>query len=226
VVLLASCGGTAKQVVEQPPATSLRHAGNLAGSVVLQGRTWVCRSRVDLELVSVEMTDSGKDAVHLGPGCTGTIRRLEIPGNGAGRGPGGDGVKVQPGAHDIQVWSGYIDCGMKAHRKHQDAIQAMGGGNVVFHRIVSRGCANSFMFINTGRGGRETPRGIRCDDCRAATHNYSVFVGSSIDSGAVGGLFTSRVPPHVTSSAVSPTLAGNRWSPRAGARARLASTVR
>jgi hypothetical protein len=135
-----------------------------------------------------------------------------IPGNGAGLGPGGDAVKVHAGAHDIRVLSGFIACGLKRPKKHQDAIQAMGGSNVVFQQIVSRDCANSFMFINTGRGHRGTPKGIQCVDCNARTNNYSVYVGHSVDSGALHSVFNSRVRPKISAGAVSPVLVSNRWT--------------
>lgn len=220
LVLLAGCGGTSRRTTRKKEPIGTRNGSVLAGTIVLHDRTWNCHSRVNLDLVRVELSDSGKDAVHLGPGCTGTIERLEIPGNGAGRGPGGDGVKVHAGAHNIVVLGGYIDCGQKFHHKHQDAIQAMGGSHVVFYKIASTGCANSFMFINTGRGKRQVPSGIRCYGCAASSHNYSIFTGSSVQSGAVGGTFTSRVPPKATRSAVAPLLAGNHWTPRAGTASR------
>jgi len=185
---------------------------------VLHDKTWNCRGPVQLDLVRVELSDSDRDAVHLDSGCTGTIRRLEIPGDGGGSGPGVDGVKVHAGAHDITVLSGTIDCGAKFHHKHQDAIQAMGGTRVVFHDIVSHGCANSFMFVNTGRGGHQVPHGIQCIGCTASTNNYSIFLGHSVGSGAVGGTFVSRVPPHATPNAVAPAVAANSWTRRAGGR--------
>ena len=218
LLLLAGCGSGSRKSGPSPEPVGTRHHGVLAGTIVLHDKTWNCRGPVQLALVRIELSDSGKDAVHLDPGCTGTIRRLEIPGDGGTRGPGGDGVKVHAGAHDLVVLGGTIDCGAKVKHKHQDAIQAMGGTRVVFHEIVSRGCANSFMFVNTGRGGRQVPRGIQCIDCTASTNNYSIFVGSSVDSGAVGGSFRSRVPPHATPHAVSPTVVGNSWIRRAGGR--------
>jgi hypothetical protein len=198
----------------------LRHSGKLAGILILH-TTWNCRGPVALDLLKVVLHDVRKDAVHLGPGCTGTIRRLEIEGDGASLGPGGDGVKIHAGAHDLQVLGGYIDCGRRRPKKHQDAIQAMGGRNVVFHGISSRGCANSFMFVNTGRGHRAIPDTIRCESCRASTNNYSIFVGSSIASGAVGGVFESRVGPRASATAVAPVLTGNVWTARAGGRRRV-----
>jgi hypothetical protein len=72
------------------------------------------------------------------------------------------------------------------------------------------------MFINTGRGRRQVPSNVQCIACRATTNNYSVFVGSSVGSGAIGGVFTSRVPPRATSDAQSPVLTGDAWTRRSG----------
>jgi hypothetical protein len=181
-----------------------------AGSVSLQDATWHCRGLVNLTVVRVVLHGGRRDAVHLDPGCTGTIRRLEVSG------PRGDGVKVHPGAHDLRILGGYIDCGPKAKGKHQDAIQAMGGHDVVFKNITSKGCANSFMFINRGKHRRGLPTGIVCDSCRAETHNYSIFIGNSIDSGARGSTFVSRVRPKHLPQAVHPVESQNRWTAVAG----------
>ena len=93
----------------------------------------------------------------------------------------------------------------------------MGGMRVTFHDIESRGCANSFMFINWGRRKREKPVDIVCRNCTAETHNYSVSVRNSVGSGAVGGSFVSRVPPRATAAATDPILSGNHWTQRPGA---------
>ena len=184
------------------------------GSVDVSNTTWHCRSSVDLAVVRVVLHGQRQDAVHIDRGCKGTIGRLEIVGNGRGLGPGGDGVKVHDGAHDLTILGGFIDCGAKRKGKHQDAIQAMGGRNVVFRNLTSSHCANSFMFINSGRHRRGMPTDIRCIGCSASTRNYSIFVGRSVDSGAVGGHFSSRVPPRTTALAVRPALDGNQWTPR------------
>lgn len=184
------------------------------GQVDVVDQTWHCRGPVALSVLRVTMHGTSADAVHLDAGCTGTIGRIEIVGNGAGIGPGGDAVKIHRGAHDLRIGGGFIDCGRKAKRKHQDAIQAMGGRRITFVGIASTGCANSFMFVNSGKHRRSTPTAIVCTGCRARTRNYSVFVGRSISSGIRGGTFRSRVRPRATPSAVSPLLAQGAWSRR------------
>lgn len=195
-----------------------RHVTTTAqGEVVQTNRTWHCRGAVHLRLVRVTMTNGKKgDAVHLDRGCTGVIQRLEIPGNGSNLGPSSDGVKVHTGAHDLKILSGVINCGQKKPGNHQDAIQAMGGMRVTLYHIESRGCANSFMFINWGRSRHQKPEDIVCEQCHAETNNYSISVRNSVRSGAIGGSFVSRVPPRATANATSPVLQHNGWQPRSG----------
>jgi len=198
VAVLAGCGGHS------------RGTESSAGAVVsVVDRTWHCTSRVHLSVLRVTMRSSTADAVHLDDGCTGTIGKIEIGG------PHGDGIKIHRGAHDLVVEGGFVDCGPKAQHKHQDAIQAMGGKRIAFHGIVSSGCANSFMFVNSGRNRRSLPTAIVCSGCRATTRNYSVFVGRSVSSGVRGGTFSSRVRPRATDAAVEPILGHAEWSKRA-----------
>ncbi len=206
-LVLSGCGGGHRLPPSPPVARP-------SSSVVLSNMTWHCRSRVDLALVRITLHGQAMDAVHLDRGCQGTIGRLEIVGDGGRVGPGGDAVKVHDGAHDLRILGGTIDCGEKAPHKHQDAIQAMGGNNVIFENIGSRYCANSFMFINSGRNRRGLPTQVQCIRCTAATRNYSIFVGRSIDSGAQRGSFSSRVPPRTTASAVRAVLQNNEWTRR------------
>ncbi len=199
----AGCGGNG----------AFRPPGTLTGTITKSGHTWHCRRRVDLDLVQVTIDDLPQDAVHLDRGCTGVIKRLVIVGDGGSLGPGGDGVKIHAGAHDLQILGGEIDCGAKSPGAHQDAIQAMGGSDVTFEHIQSRGCANAFMFVNWGVGKREKPSGIVCRDCNAETRNYSVSIRNSVRSGATGGDYVSRVPPQATPAASDPVLSGNSWAP-------------
>jgi hypothetical protein len=208
-LVLSGCGGTHPSGASRPsPATPP------SGSVVLSNVTWHCRSQVDLALVRITLHGQSMDAVHLDRGCKGTIERLDIVGDGGAVGPGGDAVKVHDGAHDLRILGGTIDCGKKAPGKHQDAIQAMGGSDVIFEHIDSRYCANSFMFINSGKNRRGIPTQVQCIECTAATRNYSIFVGRSVDSGARQGTFSSRVPPRSDSSAMRAVLQSNVWTHR------------
>jgi hypothetical protein len=198
VAVLAGCGGHSRST-----------EGSAGGVVSVVDRTWHCTGPVHLSVLRVTMRASTADAVHLDDGCTGTIAKLEI------EGAHGDGVKIHRGAHDLSVGGGFVDCGTKAEHKHQDAIQAMGGRRIAFRGIVSRGCANSFMFVNSGRRRRSLPTSIVCSGCRATTRNYSVFVGRSVASGIRGGTFSSRVRPRATDAAVEPLLGQAAWSKRA-----------
>jgi len=179
--------------------------GSGAARISLVDKTWHCKKHVDLALVQVVMHGGHHDGVHLDHGCSGTIRKLVVVG------PGGDGVKVHAGAHDVTILGGRIDCGPKGLKIHQDAIQAMGGMHVTFERISSRGCANSFMFVNEGRQKREAPKAIVCRNCTASSGNYSISIRHSTDSGATDSTFASRRPPAATAVAVDPLVHGNTW---------------
>lgn len=196
------------------PHPSARKAKKIVGVVDVHNSTWRCHGPVDLDLLRVRITNSKRDAVHLNRGCTGVIRRIEVVGDGRQNGPTGDGVKVHAGAHDLKILGGIVDCGRAAKGAHQDAIQVMGGKRVTFARISSRGCANSFMFINWGRQRKQKPQDVVCDDCQAESHNFSVRVGNSIRSGAVGGSFVSRVPPRATAEAKDAVLNDTAWHRR------------
>lgn len=213
----AGCGGTSSAPSTTTEPTPPKGTWPGMRSITLVDRTWFCDGPVNLNVVRVVMHGTHKDAVHLDQGCTGSIQSLQVVGDGGALGPAGDGVKVHPGAHDLQIMGGFINCGKKSRGKHQDAIQAMGGRNVVFHNITSRGCISSFMFINWGRLRAERPTGILCVHCRAETSHYSLFVGNSTDSGAKSSSFVSRARPRVLRGAVQPILSGNTWTERAAA---------
>jgi hypothetical protein len=202
---LAGCGGS---------HTKEDKVSKVSGIVKKTNSTWRCHGPVDLDLLQVTIANSKPDAVHLNRGCTGVIRKIDVVGDGGDNGPSGDGVKVHAGVHDLEILSGHINCGRKAPGAHQDAIQVMGGKRVTFARIESRGCANSFMFINWGRHRREKPEDVVCEYCRAATSNFSVSVRNSVRSGALGGHYSSRVPPSATAKATEPVLEDNAWRRR------------
>ena len=65
-------------------------AGPGPKTIVQTDKTWVCSSAVDLDSVTVTMTPQAdgnqRDAVHLQPGCTGTIGQLECDDFGRRRG--------------------------------------------------------------------------------------------------------------------------------------------
>jgi hypothetical protein len=207
VAFLAGCAGH---------HTEQNRISKVSGTVKTSS-TWRCHGPVDLDLLQVRIANWKHDAVHLNRGCTGVIREIDVVGDGGDTGPSADGIKVHAGVHDLKILSGRIDCGRKAPGAHQDAIQVMGGKRVTFARIESRGCANSFMFINWGRRQKEKPEDVVCEYCRAATNNFSVSVRNSIRSGALGGQYSSRVPPRATATATEPVLKDNAWRRRRGA---------
>jgi hypothetical protein len=207
LVLLGLFSGCSGDSSEPEPDT-------LRGSIQVVDKMWRCVTPVDLDLVQVTIHGLKTDAIHLNRGCTGTIRRLEVVGDGVDLGPRGDAVKVHAGAHDLEILGGTINCARKSPRKHQDAIQAMGGKRVTFHEITSRGCSNSFMFVNFGRSRHEKPEDIVCRGCDAVTRNFSISIRHSVRSGATGGTYVSRAQPRATDVAEEPVLTNNIWQQR------------
>jgi hypothetical protein len=173
-------------------AALLALAGSPAGSstVVQVDRTWTCTSRVDLDLVKVTMTRAVygdrrlEDAVHLQPGCTGRIGRLEVVQYAA------DGVKVAGGVHDLTVGGGSIRCLAKAPTLHQDGIQVMGGTRITF-RGLSVDCGrssdrliNSNLFIKQAGKAPDPPTDVVCDRCSfGGWAAHTVSVQTSVRSG-------------------------------------------
>jgi hypothetical protein len=123
------------------------------------------------------------DAIHLRPGCNGTIERIEVHTWTA------DGVKINaehaPAPHDILIGGGYIRCHRRAGSGHQDGVQAMGGKRITFSNVVirCRTAGNAQFFVNAAVGGY--PRAVVCVSCflggGAAT---TLRVGRSAGSGA------------------------------------------
>jgi hypothetical protein len=132
-------------------------------SVELVDRTFNCTGPVDLDLVRVTMRTTVDDAIHLRPGCTGRIGRVEIETWTA------DGIKVNapsaPVPQDIVVGGGYILCHDRYGDIHQDGVQAMGGERILFQNLtvhcVSAG--NAQFFVSAAVGG--TPKDVVCDHC-------------------------------------------------------------
>ena len=119
-------------VPSAPVKTGGKHV--LTGSIAQTDQTWTCRGPVDLDSVSVTMTAAvssrrGADAVHLEPGCTGHIGRLEILTSLA------DGVKVAEGVHDLAVDAGSVRCDGKVADVHQDGMQVMGGARITLRGL-------------------------------------------------------------------------------------------
>lgn len=126
------------------------------------GVPYVCDGPVsNVRVVGVGTSETA--LVNLAAGCTGTISfdlTITAPG-------GGDGVKVQDGAHDIVVGPSSVVCepGVPAS-VHQDGVQVQGGTNVTFLGLVVR-CESSpgagAFYID----GKDFPgiSGVVCDGC-------------------------------------------------------------
>ncbi len=172
-------------------------AGSASPHAVRTTQTWTCDRPVDLDLVQVSIPAGPRqDAVHLRPGCTGRIGRLEVTQRS------GDGVKVADGVHDLTVEGGSIRCLAKAARVHQDGIQAMGGVDITFHGL-SIDCGrrdtrkiNSNLFIKQGLHSAVPPTDVVCEACSlGAWAAHTVSVQTSVRSGVVGStLCVARFP--------------------------------
>jgi len=190
-------------------------------TIVQTDKTWVCTGPVDLDSVTVTMTPkaagprSGEDAIHLQPGCTGTIGKLTVTTSVA------DGVKVAAGVHDLLVEGGSIKCLAKVPVLHQDGIQVLGGDRVTFENMnVDCGrpndtLINSNMFINMAGRSTTPPTDIVCDMCTfggGAAHTVSVQ--NSIRSGVSNSTICQAKYPKLTlsigSGAVDPVNVGNK----------------
>jgi len=177
-------------------------SADVPGSVVQTDKMWVCKSRVDLDSVTVTMTKNAigdrrdEDAIHLQPGCTGRIGRIDVTQWAA------DGVKVADGVHDLVIGGGRVRCFGKAPGLHQDGIQVMGGARITFRNLAidcgrpSDRLINSNLFIR--RAGRSVtpPTDVVCDGCTfGGWAAHTVSVQESVRSGVTGSsLCLARFP--------------------------------
>jgi Ca2+-binding RTX toxin-like protein len=183
-----------------------------ARPVFRKNRTFNCRGHVNKTLVKVKMRRRVDDAIHLRPGCTGTIERIEVDTWTA------DGVKINaehaPAPHDIVIGGGYIRCHRRAGSTHQDGVQAMGGRRITFSNVDvrCRTAGNAQFFVQAAVGGY--PRAVVCVSCflggGAAT---TLRVERSSRSGArestiCRGRYFARV---ITRAAWSPVNTGNTF---------------
>jgi hypothetical protein len=152
------------------------------GSVHLVDRSWVCRGRVDMDLVKVEIRTIQRDAVYLREDCTGRIGRIEIDTWQ------GDGVKVnvpEPAAHDLVVEGGYIRCHDHGPGGHQDGIQVMSGERITFENleILCTSEPNAQFYVSALAPGM--PTDVVCDGCLLGSGAaQTLFVDESVRSGA------------------------------------------
>jgi hypothetical protein len=142
------------------------------------GVPYTCTGPVDN--VRVVGTGTANTAlVNLAAGCTGTIS-LDVTVTAPG---GGDGVKVQSGAHDLIVGPSSVTCepGL-SDKEHQDGVQVQGGSNVTFKGLVVS-CPSSPGAAAFYIDGKDFPgiSNVTCDGCDL-THRV------------MGALFTAPAP--------------------------------
>lgn len=185
-----------------------------SGSQVVTNTQWKCTGPVNLDLVKITMNNGSLDALVLGAGCTGIIRRVEI------EGPMADGIKIQNNsanaAHDLLIAGGYVSCGQAASGVHQDGMQGMGGRNVTFRNLVidCLGGGGGNFFPAKGGSGATTPTNIVCDHCAfGPRHPNNVQIQTSVISGVRNSLIcrptSGRDPVIVGSSASNPVEESN-----------------
>jgi hypothetical protein len=121
--------------------------------------------------------------VTLAAGCTGTLT-LDIHITSGG----GDGVKVQPGAHDLSVGPSRIVCDRLTDTSfHQDGVQVQGGSNVTFSGLsivcpyVTGAGAAGFYIDGKDFSGISN---VLCDGCNLEHLHYgAMFSGPAPGSG-------------------------------------------
>jgi hypothetical protein len=176
-------------------------------------REWVCRGRVDLDLVKVTMKNRNRDAIYLREGCTGRIGRIEV------KTWTGDGVKINvpsPVAHDLVIAGGYIRCKGNVGG-HQDGVQAMAGRRITFKKleINCNSRPNAQFYPSAMQGSSEIPTDVVCVRCflgHGAAH--TLFVHRSLRSGARDSrICTARFPRltiDIDPAAIDPVNRNNR----------------
>lgn len=151
-------------------------------SRILEERAFICRGRVDLDLVRVTMRNAVEDAVSLGENCTGRIGRIEVETWTA------DGIKVQnfgEVAHDLVIESGYVKCHEVHGEYHQDGVQVMGGRSITFRGLRVDCLGNSNFFLSEGGQRASTPTDVVCEECVLGPNSgQTLFYAISVRSGA------------------------------------------
>lgn len=151
-------------------------------SRILEERAFICRGRVDLDLVRVTMRNAVEDAVSLGENCTGRIGRIEVETWTA------DGIKVQnfgEVAHDLVIESGYVKCHEVYGEYHQDGVQVMGGRSITFRGLRVDCLGNSNFFLSEGGQRASTPTDVVCEECVLGPNSgQTLFYAISVRSGA------------------------------------------
>jgi Ca2+-binding RTX toxin-like protein len=182
--------------------------------VVLVDQPWVCKGRVDLDLVRVTMRSSGDDAIALDQDCNGRVGRVEVETWTA------DGIKIQNRgtvAHDLVIESGYVKCHAVQGGAHQDGVQAMGGHRITFRNLRVDCLRNSNFYLSRGGSGATTPTDIICDRCVFGPNSgQTLFYNRSVRSGARNSIIcTGRYTAiRVNPGAEAPVNVGNTVLPR------------
>jgi Cysteine-rich secretory protein family len=151
-----------------------------SGPVV--GVPYTCNGPVhDLRVVGTG--SSSRALVNLAAGCTGTLS-LDVHVTSGG----GDGVKVQPGAHDLTIGPSRVVCDRLIDTSfHQDGVQVQGGSNVTFNGLsvvcpyVTGQGAAGFYIDGKDFGGISN---VVCDGCNLEHLHYgAMFTGPAPGSG-------------------------------------------
>jgi hypothetical protein len=164
-----SVGSATATSVATPVVTSVPTPPPPGGnSVILVDQQFVCNGPVNLAFVKVTMRFADRDAISLGPNCSGRIGRIEVDTWTQ------DGVKVQNNsstpAHDLVIDGGYVECHAITPGAHQDGLQAMGGARLTFRNLVIDCLGHSNFFVARGGAGATTPTDVVCENCVLGPH--------------------------------------------------------
>jgi hypothetical protein len=166
---------------QRPPASAPAPAPPPPSGPVV-GVPYTCNGPV----YGLRVVGTGSDAralVNLAAGCTGTLS-LDIHVTSGG----GDGVKVQPGAHDLTIGPSRIVCDRLTDTSfHQDGVQVQGGTNVTFSGlsvvcpyVTGQGAAGFYIDGKDFSGISN----VVCDGCNLLHLHYgAMFTGPAPGSG-------------------------------------------
>lgn len=155
----------------QPPPPAPAPPPPPPGTTV--GVPYTCRGPVH----GVHVTGTGHSSialVNLAAGCTGDLT-IDVTVDSQG----GDGVKVQAGAHDLTIGASTVRCAAGVSQAfHQDGVQVQGGVNVTFDglRVVCpyvTGQGAAAFYID----GKDFPgiRGVVCVHCNLEHLHYAAM---------------------------------------------------
>jgi hypothetical protein len=170
--------GVAQVANANSPAVSSQGVKVETGSVSVTNTTWECRGPVNLDSVTVTITNNISVGIALRDGCTGTIGSITVLTNFL------DGVHIAAGAHDVAIGGGSVTCNGHLSSGHQDAIQVMSGSRITLSNLTIN-CPtanNAAFFVNwNGVPGTTKPTDVLCDRCYIfPTSNSSAFVTDSV----------------------------------------------